>query len=219
MSGGNEILQKIDLIFEKDGRSRFFSHHDLMRFFERAIMRTGLPVRFTQGFNPRPRMVFVSPLSLGIASKCEHLEIEFCRHIPKEDVVSKVSAFMLDGMKIVGAEELPLRRKGRVEKAFTLKFSGFSQDITKHDGIKNAIEILRSDSEMVIQRTSKGKVREINISPSITSATLSGNDIVVEITVIPSETARADELIKIFAEASCSLPENISVTKVSSTQE
>ena len=59
--------------FGKQPRLRFISHLDLQRFFQRALNRTGLPVKYTQGFNPHPVMSFASALALGWTSEYEVL--------------------------------------------------------------------------------------------------------------------------------------------------
>ena len=55
----------------------FISHLDMMRTFERAFRRADLPVAFTQGFNPRPKISFTPALSVGITSSSEYMDVEF----------------------------------------------------------------------------------------------------------------------------------------------
>ena len=59
------------LCFEKTGNAVWISHLDLMRVFQRAFKRAGLPLTHTQGFNPRPSVSIALPLSVGIESVCE----------------------------------------------------------------------------------------------------------------------------------------------------
>ena len=75
------IQQKVEIRFEKGEALRFISHHDLMRAFQRAVRRAGLPVRLTEGFNPRPRIVFPVALEVGVASLDEVAEIELTQCI------------------------------------------------------------------------------------------------------------------------------------------
>ena len=62
--------------FGKQPRLRFISHLDLQRFFQRALNRTGLPVKYTQGFNPHIYMTFAAPLALGQESVAESLDFK-----------------------------------------------------------------------------------------------------------------------------------------------
>ena len=58
-------MQSVRMVFAKEGRAVFISHLDLLRCVSRAFGRANLPVRYTQGFNPQPYLVFSPPLSLG----------------------------------------------------------------------------------------------------------------------------------------------------------
>ena len=64
------------LLFEKTGNAVWISHLDLMRVFQRAFKRAGLPLTHTQGFNPRPSVSIALPLSVGVESVCELLDFE-----------------------------------------------------------------------------------------------------------------------------------------------
>lgn len=77
-------MKKI-LVFRKFGRLRFVGHLDLMRVFQRALRRAGIPLVYSQGFNPHPLMSFASPLPLGVTGEREIMEIEL--EEDKEDSV------------------------------------------------------------------------------------------------------------------------------------
>ena len=64
------------LLFEKYGSAIWISHLDLMRLFQRAFKRDSLPLKHTQGFNPRPSVSIALPLSVGVASSCELLDFD-----------------------------------------------------------------------------------------------------------------------------------------------
>ena len=64
------------LLFEKTGNAVWISHLDLMRLFQRAFKRAGLPLTHTQGYNPRPSVSIALPLSVGVESGCELLDFE-----------------------------------------------------------------------------------------------------------------------------------------------
>ena len=62
------------LLFAKTGRARYISHLDLMRTFQRAFARAGIPIKHTEGFHPHPFVSIALPLSVGYSSECEILE-------------------------------------------------------------------------------------------------------------------------------------------------
>ena len=63
-------------LFEKKGNAVWISHLDLMRVFQRAFKRAGLPLTHTKGFNPRPSVSIALPMSVGIEIGCELLDFE-----------------------------------------------------------------------------------------------------------------------------------------------
>lgn len=69
------VYQKLRMKFERTGMLRFISHLDLCRSIRTAFNRAGTPVRYSEGFNPHPRMTFTLPLPLGAQSLCEYMDI------------------------------------------------------------------------------------------------------------------------------------------------
>ncbi|HUU09938.1 MAG TPA: TIGR03936 family radical SAM-associated protein [Phycisphaerae bacterium] len=82
--------QRLRLWFRVEGDKRYLSHHDMMRVWERALRRAALPLRMSQGFNPRPKMSLVEPRSVGIASEAEILEFELADWVNPEAVLGEL---------------------------------------------------------------------------------------------------------------------------------
>jgi radical SAM-linked protein len=74
-NGNNSVAMRIRVKFAKTEPMRFTSHLDLYRAWERLLRRAGIPVTFSQGYNPRPRIQLAAPLPLGITSSCEIIDI------------------------------------------------------------------------------------------------------------------------------------------------
>jgi radical SAM-linked protein len=91
------------LIFEKTGNAVWISHLDLMRLFQRAFKRAGLPLTHTQGYNPRPSVSIALPLSVGVESKCELLEYELeGEEKPShKEIVSRLNAALTEGIRVI----------------------------------------------------------------------------------------------------------------------
>ena len=94
------------LKFNKNGYAKYTSHLDLMRFFKRSFRKTGITLKYSQGFNPHPKMSFAQPLSLGYSSSCEYLEFETeLAHEPSE-MLKMITQTMPEGMDLVWCKEL-----------------------------------------------------------------------------------------------------------------
>jgi len=83
--------QRLRLWFRVGGDKRYLSHHDMMRLWERVLRRAALPLRMSQGFNPRPKLSLVEPRSVGIASEAEVLEFELADWVNPEAVLGRLA--------------------------------------------------------------------------------------------------------------------------------
>lgn len=101
--------------FSKTGKLRFLSHHDLMRLFERALRRSGLPLRMTEGYNPHPILSFPTALGLGIESLDEVLEFELSAWTAPAKIEAALAAQLPDGVKVVKIEAFARRDRSAVE--------------------------------------------------------------------------------------------------------
>jgi radical SAM-linked protein len=81
---------KLRLRFAKRGNLRLVSHHDLLRCLERMLRRAQIPVALSQGFSPRPRIVFALPLALGIEGRSEVVDLELSQAVEPEDLLSRL---------------------------------------------------------------------------------------------------------------------------------
>ena len=103
--------------FGLDGDLRFLSHHDMMRLMERAVARAGLPVKHSQGFNPRPKLSLVLPRPVGVASRRELLTLDFEPPLEDPGWACRLAGQLPAGMTALGAQPLASGKAPRVRKA------------------------------------------------------------------------------------------------------
>jgi radical SAM-linked protein len=95
---------RLALRYAVDGDLRFLSHHDSLRLFERVFVRAGLPVRYSEGFNPRPRLSIVLPRPVGVASQDELVVVQLTTEVDPADAMSRLSRQVPDGLTVLAAE-------------------------------------------------------------------------------------------------------------------
>lgn len=89
-------------LFEKKGNAVWISHLDLMRLFQRAFKRAGLPLTHTQGFNPRPSVSIALPLSVGVESSCELLDFDLDgAEVPCDEICRRLNEALVEGVKVL----------------------------------------------------------------------------------------------------------------------
>jgi radical SAM-linked protein len=96
-------VQKIRLRYTKRGRLRFTSHRDIARVFERALRRAEVPMAYSAGFNPHPKVSWVGAAATGVASEAEYVEIALAELCDPEDVRAALDASLPEGIDLVEA--------------------------------------------------------------------------------------------------------------------
>lgn len=110
---------KYRIKFTKQGNMRFIGHLDLLRTFQRAIRRAGLPAAYSQGFNPHQLISFALPLSLGMASVAEIADIELREAADakdfSEELAARLGAAMPKGVEVLKCRPLASGEKAAAE--------------------------------------------------------------------------------------------------------
>jgi len=155
------------LLFEKTGSAVWMSHLDLMRLFQRAFKRAQLPLSHTQGFNPRPSISILLPLSVGMQGHCEMLDFDLDGvEVACDEICDRLNAVLVDGIRVLQVYELG--RKGKELKyldcAVTLEY-----DAGVPAGADAQIEELFRRDALILDKKSKNGVTQQDIIPMIRS--------------------------------------------------
>ena len=89
--------------FKKVGNLQYISHLDLVRTMHKIIVRAKLPLWYTEGFNPKPKMVFAAPLSIGTESVCEYMDLRLTERMDESEVLSRLNKNMTEEMQVLEA--------------------------------------------------------------------------------------------------------------------
>lgn len=100
--------QRIRAYFAKRERVRYISHLDVLRYWERAIRRAGLPLSYSQGFTPHPRLQFAGPLPLGYLAEREVMDVTLDERVELQDFRERLTPQTVPDLPLVGLEEIAL---------------------------------------------------------------------------------------------------------------
>ena len=103
--GQAPVVQRIRIRYAKRGPLRFTSHRDFARAFERAIQRGGVPIAYSQGFTPHPKVSYASAAPTGVASEAEYLEIALHTAVEPAELVKALDAALSPGLDVLDAVE------------------------------------------------------------------------------------------------------------------
>ena len=177
--------------FGKNPRLRFISHLDMQRFFQRALNRTGLPIAYSQGFNPHPVMAFASALALGWTSEYEVLDVKLGAPIGRKHAEEAMRSALPDDLPVLQVkmvdDRLPSLMPMVRYSEYRIENSGVTAEMLD--------KFLASDNVMAIRKTKSGE-REINIRPLAYELHLEGDVLIAKLALTDKDTLKPDLLVR-----------------------
>ena len=158
------IVQKLRIRYAKRGRLRFTSHRDFARAFERAVRRAAIPIGFSSGFTPHPKISYANASPTGAASEAEYLEIGMTRPCDPDQVREALDSALPDGIDIV---EVVVAKPG----ALADRLQGSSWEIAlpgvTAEHTQSAVDGFLAAEEVLIERMMKRGLRTLDCRAAV----------------------------------------------------
>jgi radical SAM-linked protein len=163
-------VQRLRLRYAKRGRARFASHRDFGRAFERALRRAEIPMAFSSGFHPHPRISYANAAATGAASEAEYLEIGLAEQRDPAWVRDALNAAMPEGLVIVAVAE-----SAGGSLADRLGASRWQVNLPGVDAevLAAAVRELLAAETATVERKTKSGLRSFDIRPAVLGLTVS----------------------------------------------
>ncbi|HLG93345.1 MAG TPA: TIGR03936 family radical SAM-associated protein, partial [candidate division Zixibacteria bacterium] len=190
--------------WEKGEAARFSSHLDVIKVFERALRRAGLPVAYSQGFHPHMKVAFGPPLPLGHLSTTEYLDIRLDQPY-RQEFFSRLAEALPPGFKLIDAK--PILAKTESLSA--------SVNVARYEArLPGAVEPSRclkfmEEKEVWAERTSEGERKRVNVRPFVRGLEANGSGLKMELVMAGGDYARPEEVL-----VGLGLPEMVTVEAV-----
>jgi radical SAM-linked protein len=167
-------VQRLRLRYAKRGRARFASHRDFGRAFERALRRAGVPMAYTSGFSPHPRISYANASPTGAASEAEYLEIGLAERCDPEKVRDALDAALPTGMDVIEIVEstggaLADRLTG---SEWVVEWPGIDRD-----ALCGAVAALLARETLEVERMTKNGLRTFDVRRAVVSLTARGDTV------------------------------------------
>ena len=146
------VVQRIRIRYAKRGPLRFTSHRDFARAFERAVHRARVPIAYSQGFSPHPKISYASAAPTGAASEAEYLEIGLQARIDPDELASALDAALSPGLDVLDAVEAgPGSLADRIDAShWRIELPGVSPEDLRH-----AVVAFEAADQVPVQRLTK----------------------------------------------------------------
>lgn len=211
------MTMRVRITFSKQGPLRFIGHLDLHRMWERAMRRADLPLAYSQGFHPQPKISLAAALPLGFSSRGEVLDVRLNADLPMEDISSRLQDALPPDIKIIKLENVDERAPALQTQVLSAAYNVHLTEPVDGSELNRRVEKLMMSESVIRERRGKSyDLRPlIEMLSVITEAngsvwmkmTLSARDgatgrpeeVLSALEIIP-ETARVERIRLIFKE-------------------
>ena len=167
------VVQRLRLHYAKRGRLRFSSHRDFQRAFERALRRSAVPMAYSAGFSPHPKVSYAGAAPTGVASEAEYLEIALAERVDPERLRVALDTSLPPGLDVL--EVVPAGPGGLPERlvasVYEVALPGVEPDVAAA-----AVAAFLDRPEVVVERLTKNGVRSFDARAAVVSAVTVGPD-------------------------------------------
>lgn len=159
---------KARIKFAKTGSMKYVGHLDIMRYFQKAIRRSGLPIKYSEGFNPHQIMSFAAPLGVGITSEGEYMDIELREEVKSREALERLQNTMVEEMDILQFRYLPDHTPNAMSSlaaaSYILSYKHPEKFSYTLDELKKGISDFYTNAKkiMIVKKTKKGQ-RELDL--------------------------------------------------------
>lgn len=163
------FVLKVRIKFSKTGALKYIGHLDVMRYFQKLIRRSKLPVSYSEGFSPHQIMSFAMPLGISDESIGEYVDIEISEKVTSEYAINALNAVSVPEIQVLSFREIPEGKKYNAMASITAAAYEVKirEEACDKEALINAFEIVLAKDQITILKKSKKTENVIDIKPFI----------------------------------------------------
>jgi len=185
---------RIRITFAKLGALRYTGHLDLHKLWERTARRAELPLAYSQGFHPQPKMNIAAALPLGFSSRCEVLDMRLERDIPLEGLREKLQGTLPTGIQVMAVESVADSAPTLQTEVVSAEYEVVLIEAGFDPEVKRRIESVMATESII--RTRRGK--EYDLRPLIETLNLGDDKITMRLAAREGATGRPEEVLDVL---------------------
>lgn len=187
------LSEAVRIKFSKVGSLQFISHLDLNRTMKTVMIRAGIPIKYSEGFNPHPKMVFALPLSIGAESVTELLDFKITKPMPKAELIERLNNAFPPEMRVLDAYKPN-------SKFLSIRYAEYELENDEDF----SVEELEKDEIVLLKRTKSGE-KMTDIKPMINSYKKEGNRLTCVLSASPDRYLNPDYIAKVLGIPDCTV--------------
>ncbi len=196
-----ETPQRLRFTFAHGELLKYIAHLDALRLWERALRRAGLPLAYSHGFNPQPRIIFAAPLPVGFTGEAEVLDVWFESPVAPVEVAKSLRAVLPKGIEVVAVEEVALNLPSLPSQLRASEYRVTVESEEAMEAVEERVRALLAAESLPRRRRYKGRWREYDLRPLIQALRLAGRVeggycLEMRLRTDSQATGRPDEVLK-----------------------
>ena len=157
-------MRRFRVTFGKGEPVRYISHLDLMRTWERILRRAGLKLAHSQGFNPRPKLVFAAPLPVAVTSAAEMVDVVVEDELTAAEFVARLQPSLAPGIDVLAAVAIPLEAQAVMASVAS---SDYLVDLAEPAELDESIARFLASASVLYERSRKGAIKQSDMRPAV----------------------------------------------------
>ena len=146
---------RVRITFTKQNALRYIGHLDLHRLWERAMRRAGLPISYSQGFHPQPKISLAAALPLGFSSRNEVLDVRLNEDIATEDISARLTDNLPPDIKVLDVQEVDERLPAMQTLVLSAAYDVHLTEPVDGSELKRRVEALMQTESLIRERRGK----------------------------------------------------------------
>ena len=190
----SEIKFRYRAVFSKNGDMRFIGHLDLQQLFERALRRSALPLRYSQGFSPKVRLNLAGALPLGFTSTAEMMDFWLEQRVEPPLIQDQLNAALPSGIRIISVTEVPNDLPSLQASLKSAEYEvSFKAEIDV-SAVNANLEDLLNKPNLIVTRRNK----QVDLKPLVQALHWEEDKLYLRLSSSPEASARPDELLALL---------------------
>lgn len=192
---------KVRIKFTKHGAMKFIGHLDIMRYFQKAMRRGDVDIKYSEGFSPHQIMSFAAPLGVGLTSNGEYMDIEVASTQDSKTMIKRLNDVMVEGMEVVEYRKLDDTSKNAMSLVaaadYTVKFREQAKPEDLDAWFQELEEFYRQEQLVILKKTKRSEM-EVDIKPLIYDLHREGDAVFMKLATGSSDNLKPELVLSSF---------------------
>ncbi|WP_143319039.1 TIGR03936 family radical SAM-associated protein [Clostridium sp. HBUAS56010] len=192
---------KIRFKFSKHGPVKFIGHLDIMRYFQKAMRRAEVDIKYSEGFSPHQIMSFAAPLGVGLTSNGEYMDIEVNSMSDTKTMLEQLNAVMVEGIKVTECHILSDQAKNAMSLVAAADYTLAFREGKEPDNLAeffNGLKTFLDQPQILITKKTKKGEKEVDIKPWIYDLSVEDETIFIKVSAGSSDNLKPELLMEAY---------------------